>query len=61
MRVYLQVGEALANHEIDGDDLVYQKTIRHGTVFFFERNPLACLLEIEYINYKNLNVGRTCL
>lgn len=30
---YLQVGEALANHEIDGDDHMYKKTIGDGAVF----------------------------
>lgn len=31
---YLQVGEALANHEIDGGTCMYLKTIRDGAVYF---------------------------
>lgn len=30
---YLQVGEVLANHEIDGGDSMYKKTIGDGAVF----------------------------
>lgn len=47
---YLQVGEALANHEIDGGACMSLKTIRDGAVYFgvfFERNVLPCLLEGE--------------